>query len=403
MRKWPAMAKKQDVLDLTEDQVLYFRARRGHLAGPGADGPVEAARAILGAQSQQLEPGLLALSQRTAGRPTAEELKARLYEDKDLVRFWGQRDTIHIYDPRDWPTVIAAMDRWQHGGRRGVMPPDDLVEKARAHLHEAEAPQTRSDLFHLVPEDFLAEALEKVNQYGGGGRDGALRLAAGRLLWSLALRGDACAADKIGAETAYAARSWWLPELPWPEPAPKPHEAATELARRYLGVNGPATAQDVAHFFKATVTNARKWLKGIEASHGLLEIRCEGRDGLVALPEDRSDLLADPPGGFSDWPVRLLPLWDTLLMGHKDKSWTVPNEDDRKRVWRKAAYVAAPVIARGRVVAIWTAKALAKKLRVEVEPLSLWRQTQHASGVRREAREVAAHVGLPEAEVRILS
>ena len=49
-------------LDLTEEQVLWFRARRNHLAGPGAADAVDAVRDVVGAQAQQLYPALHAIS-----------------------------------------------------------------------------------------------------------------------------------------------------------------------------------------------------------------------------------------------------------------------------------------------------------------------------------------------------
>jgi hypothetical protein len=91
---------KSDAVEVSEDQVLHFRARRGHLAGPGAANATAAARAILGAQAQQIPPALLALSMRTRGRPSAEALRAQLFgSGRRLVRTWGQRDTLHVCDP----------------------------------------------------------------------------------------------------------------------------------------------------------------------------------------------------------------------------------------------------------------------------------------------------------------
>ena len=62
-------------LQITEEQALWFRARRGHLAGPGAADPPAAAAAVLGAQSQQINPSLHAISLRCADRPTASALR----------------------------------------------------------------------------------------------------------------------------------------------------------------------------------------------------------------------------------------------------------------------------------------------------------------------------------------
>ena len=104
-------------LVIDDTQALYFRARRGHLAGSGADDAPAAARAILGAQAQQQSAALLALSARTAGRPSARSLKTMLLDSpRRLVRLWGQRDTLHIYDPNaDWATIISARSDFLRG------------------------------------------------------------------------------------------------------------------------------------------------------------------------------------------------------------------------------------------------------------------------------------------------
>ena len=88
-------------------------------------------------------------------------------------------------------------------------------------------------------------------------------------------------------------------------------------------------------------------------------------------------------------------------MGHADKTWTVPDEADRKQVWRKAAFVAAVAIARGRVVATWTHKQKCGRLVVDVQPLSRWQASRHAAQVRCEAQAVAAHLDLDAAEITI--
>ncbi|MCB9462386.1 MAG: winged helix DNA-binding domain-containing protein [Candidatus Eisenbacteria bacterium] len=43
-------------------------------------------------------------------------------------------------------------------------------------------------------------------------------------------------------------------------------------------------------------------------------------------------------------------------MAHADKSWTVPDEAERRKVWLRFADVAAVVLAGGRVVATWRHK-----------------------------------------------
>jgi hypothetical protein len=392
------MAKKPTTaIKITEDQVLHFRARRGHLSGPGASDAATAARAILGAQSQQLNPSLLALSMRMKERPTAASLRKRLLEPPHkLVRTWGQRGTLFIFDPADWGLIIAARREWTSNGRRGAMPPAALVDKAWELVKSAPDPVTRRDLHHLLPPKYVRQAEEFV-----GPGNAARQLAAGRLLWRLAHRGDVCMADKIGAEQSYVARKHWFPKLKWPDPGTPPRDAALVMARRYLSVYGPATARDLAHFFGARVSSANEWLEMMTANDELVLVQCGDRKGLVALAEDIDELSVKPPRGAGGWPLRLLPLWEAMLMAHADKSWTAPVEADRKLVWRKAAFVAAVVLARGRIVATWAHKERRGRLEVTVSPLSGWNKSKHAAGVRREAKAVANHLELDDAEVTL--
>lgn len=397
------MAARPSALHLTEDQILYFRARRGHLAGPGAPSIEAAARDMLGAQAQQIAPALLALSQRTAGRPTAAEIHARITDaPRTLVRTWGQRGTLHLYDAAaDWSDVNIVRDRWSPGGRRGAMPPTATVNKVRKLLDNTDEAWTRANLEGMIPPKYMKE----VEQHLVANRmpaEQAFRFAAGRVLWCIALNGDACLGHKIGAEQTYLSRKKWFPDLPWAaRPTGKKAEAeifriGVEMSRRYLALYGPATPKDVAHFFAAKVSEARTWIAELEAADELIDVECGDRKHLLALAADCDDLHAKPPQSMSEWPIRLLPLWDAMMMGHADKSWTVPNDADRKRIWRAGAYVAATIIDRGRVVGIWKHKAQGKKLKVEIEPLSGWKKSRHEAASKRELKSVAAHLEIPQ-------
>ena len=382
-------------VELSEEQVLFFRARRGHLTGDGASTPAAAATSIIGGQAQQLPPALHALSLRTAGRPTAAAVTSALvHAPRSLVWTWGQRGTLHVYCARtDWACVVGARDDWGIDGRGGPVPTDAMLAKALGVVRKSDRAVTRGDMVGVAPKryvDALADRAAMANM-------DADRLAASRLIWKLAHRGDLCLGENIGSERSYPARAEWHPKLAWNEPDSA--SAATTLARRYLQAYGAATPQDVAHFFGARVASARSWLATLESE--LTPVECGGRKELIALTADVDELRAPPPRGSGDWPVRLLPLWESMLMAHADKSWTVPDEADRKRVWRKAAYVAAVVLARGRVVGIWTQKKRAKHVALAVEPLSAWSAKKHGAAVKREAHALAEHLGVPEARVTL--
>lgn len=382
-------------LDLGEDQVLWFRARRGCLAGPGAPDAVTAARAVVGLQAQKAAPALLGLSQRMAARPTAAELSLLLSEPpRALVRTWGQRETLHLFDAaEDWAEVAAARGQWAPGGRRGPMPDGRTLEAGLRAMRQADGPVDRDALFDVVPPAYL----KKIAELAEGTGLSAERLAAARVLWCLALRGDLCLAGKSGARRLHALREDWYPDLAWPA-ALDPPAAAARLARRYLAAYGPATPADVAHFFGARVREADGWLAALAPE--LIRVSCGGRKDLVALAADAADLRADPPSGRG-WPLRLLPLWDNLLMGHRDKTWTAPAAAERPAIWRRGAHVSATALHRGRIVAVWTHAKRRGGLRVEVTPLGGWRKAM-LPGLRREARAVSAHMELTDVEVLVV-
>lgn len=385
-------------ISITEDQALAFRARRGHLLGPGAKDAVTAARDILGAQSQQLGTSLFALCQRTRKRPTHAQLEQLLFgEGVPLVRTWGQRDTIHVYDAAaHWRKIVAARGQWSQSGRRGAYPPDALVRKTLKFLREElQQPAARKDIQHLVSKAYLKECIEKMQT-----DKGALPFAAGRILWMLANQGETRLGVKLGAEQTSVVRDHWHPDVPWPELDAEAANVA--LVEQTLRLHAPMTVQDIAHFWGANISKARVWLERLEEHQELLDVDCGGRKGLLALASDRAALKKKAPAETA-CPVRLLPQWDTLLMGHADKSWTVPREDERKSVWKIAAVVAPVVMARGRIVATWSHKRRAKVVDITVQPLSGWRKSKHLKNVVAEAETVAAFYGRAEAKIVLAS
>ena len=64
----------------------------------------------------------------------------------------------------------------------------------------------------------------------------------------------------------------------------------------------------------------------MQTNDELVPVQCADRKGLFALAEDIDELSVKPPRGASGWPLRLLPLWEAMLMAHADKSWTTPVE-----------------------------------------------------------------------------
>lgn len=368
----------QPKLTLTETQLRAFRARRGHLAGPGAADPVACARDLLGAQAQVESCALHALSLRSATRPTASDLQRLMWTDHTLVRAWGQRGTLHLYAQDDLAWINGARATWGTSGRRGAMPSEALIAEFKALFVEAGEPLCRTDLLEHIPSSYV----EQLKDHPGAGKD-PRRFAASRLIWVLSRRGELVHADKKGREQGYAHRDAWCPDLPWREiPA---DEANAQLAKRYLRAFGPATLRDVAYHFGAKISDVRRWSALIQDD--VVPCVCGARKNLLLLRED-VDAVREP---LDDWPVRLMPAYDTVLMGHKDKGVILPDASEEPLIWKRAAVVAAVVLAEGRIVATWSHNKRAREVDVVVSPLSGW-DPALLPGVEAEAQAFAAHV-----------
>ncbi len=379
----------QHAVAVSEEQALAYRARRHQLLGPGAADPESAARAVIGIQAQVAAPALWSLAMRCARPPSADALAKRTTTSTTLVRTWGQRGTVHLYDAAaHWRVAVRALAEWPLGARGGRQPSPESVAAAEARVRDLDRAVGRSDLFDLVEADDLAWMAERT-----GSGVPALRGVAGRFIWDMARRGILCIGEMVDGEQSYDQRRLRFAGLEWPEVSAA--VAGRRLVGDYLSANAPATVKDVAHFFGARVGQARELVALLEEE--LVPVECGGRPGLLARRRDVTDLTRPAPGR---WPPRLLPRFDTLLMSHGDKSWTVPEEEERAAVWAKAAQVNATVLHRGRLVATWSHTADDQSVRIEVRPLRRWPQ-----GLERElepdARAFALHLGVDEVELTV--
>ncbi len=345
---------------LKEAHVRSFRASRACLIRGAEDVP-QAASAILGAQAQVASCACWALSMRTKGRPVAEAIEALACDDRQLVRTW-QRDTLHLYVASDWPLVIAARPRWVTSGRRGGEPGESLLEEAAKYFEERGVALTRSALFGLLPEDFVAVCAKHP-----AGKKNPRRFGATRVVEHLARRGVIGFDKKQGREQSYIHRSAWTRAdafLDWRER--DADAAAAEAALRYLSAFGPSSIHDIAHYFGARIGETRRFMSLVREE--TVRCSCPGHgEDLLARAEDLEALLDD---SAQEWPARLLPAYDTMLMTHRDKRWILPDPDEEPRVWGKAAIVRAVVLDGGAIAATWSHKTTSKTVDIVVEPLS---------------------------------
>jgi hypothetical protein len=138
--------------------------------------------------------------------------------------------------------------------------------------------------------------------------------------------------------------------------------AQETLMKAYLRGFGPARVQDYAYWAGVKVSAARKVLGRMES--GLEAVETVGQKGKLYVP---GDSLSDLEHTERVPVVRLLPKFDALVMGHRDKTRFM-DESTRKRVFLPTAEVSATVLVDGRVEGVWTLKKDGDAWSLGVEP-----------------------------------
>ena len=345
----------------------WFRLRRSGLARP-FESIEETAGRLVGVQSQLAPAAQIAIWNRTRG-VTAAEIEAARIEERSLVRFWGQRNTMHTYRAEDWPLVQSALaDRASFITRKLNTPADlralrMLTKRLKARLEQGQA---------LGYVDAKSKALERSYP------PQAVAYAAFMLL---VREGVVCHGPDRAGRPTFVHRESWLPELSWQPP--QAHEAGAELARRYLAAYGPAEARDLAFWLGGNLAQANEWIR--LAHEDCVEIEVMGRRHWI-LRADFPELQTTPPPP-TRWPVHLLYRFDPLLLATKDKCWLI-DEQHYKQVWRAAAHVEPVLLVHGRIAGTWRYDRKAKGIHIRIltfEPPS----QRTVSAARRRAEELA--------------
>jgi hypothetical protein len=122
------------------------------------------------------------------------------------------------------------------------------------------------------------------------------------------------------------------------------------LVRRYLGAFGPASVTDMATWSGLGMAGLRAAVAVIDAGGDLVRFSDEGGRELIdlaAAPRPDADVVAPP---------RLLPMWDSLVLGHRDRT-RVLRDDHRAIVIARNGDTLPTFLVDGRVAGLWWAEA----------------------------------------------
>jgi hypothetical protein len=325
------MASAHSQLRVTRRQILAFRRRVGALEArlpKGAESLRQAAWA--GLQDSMPRAALLSLHARVEG------VEPSTWEHSSLVQLWGPRYQVYVVPKRDFALFsLARLPEDEKGRLRAQR----MAERLHAHLRGKR-----------MTDRELGAVLGVRNE---------LRYAT--TTGTLAIRWGGARAPLV-----------WAVEVPDIEPA----DARRELARRYLHVFGPATADGFARWAGISRRSAAETFASLEGS--LLPVRSPLGDEWL-LAEDEPELRVETAPA----PARLLPSGDAyFLLQGAERELLVPREDQRQRLWTSRVWPGA--------------------LLVEGEIRGTWRRAQHTVRIEAWARLSRGAREAVEAEARAL-
>jgi len=281
-------------LELTRQQILAFRRRAGDLderLPPGADSLRRAAWA--GLQDSMPRAALLSLHVRVEG------IEPSSWEDRSLAQLWGPRHSVYVVAKDDF--AVFSLGRFPDSAKNR-----ERAERVAAQLHA-----------HLDGERMLDREAGRAL----GVNPNVFRYAAPT--GTVAIRWDGARAPVV-----------------WTVPAPDvdPADARRELARRYLHVFGPSTAER----FAAWAGIRRAPVDTFESLEDeLLPVRSPlGEEWLLA--SDEAAMRAEPAAPA---PARLLPSGDAyFLLQGAERELLVPEPERRARLWTPRVWPGALLV-----------------------------------------------------------
>jgi hypothetical protein len=306
--------------------------------------PVDAVAALVGLQAQEAKPPHIGLWSRLADYDRdglLDPLQARA-----LVRAPFLRGTLHVTTAADYRQFRRALHPIFTGALKvlgdraaGLDVPAVVAEAER--ILTVDGPLTFTEV-----RDRLQVIFPTVNERALGY---AVRM---NLPVVMAPTDDAWG---FPSDAAFTPAAHWLGE-PVSVDAADP-QVTSEFLRRYLAAFGPATAAD-----------AQTW-SGLQQ---LASVFRAMRDELVVLRDERGrelfDLPAAPrPDPDMPAPLRFLPEFDNLVLGHADRTRLIP-EHYRGRIVTKNLRVRATVLWDGQAVGIWRWTVAKRGATLTVEP-----------------------------------
>jgi hypothetical protein len=304
--------------------------------------PVAAIERLAGLQAQLARPPFIGLWSRLA-RFTREDLLKVLHA-RTVIRVTAMRGTLHLISARDY---LGWRGPLQPALDRGIT---SIAGAALAEIDLAAAERATRELLERAPATFdairnhLAPAFSHANvrqvAYAIRMTLPLVQVPERETEWGFPGAADFALAD-----------AWLRKKVSATASSPK------DLMRRYLAAFGPASVSD-----------AQAW-SGLTKLAPVFE---ELRPTLVTFQDERKRELFDlpeapRPDADTPAPVRFLPEFDNLILGHQDRTRVI-SEEHRQRITSPNLLVPATLLVDGMVAGVWAIERKKREATLVIEP-----------------------------------
>ncbi|EAG9230602.1 winged helix DNA-binding domain-containing protein [Listeria monocytogenes] len=320
---------------LTNSQIAQNRLFNSGLLQSKFSSAEDATRALFGIQSQYQQFGEVSLFNRV-NNLTKENLQMT-YDDKGLIKIWGQRMTVHMYTPDDWfyvHDVYANKNNWlrKHADSLGRDLDAILVQMEELLLREEK----------VSKESFVAllgDEAKELMTWGGVFIQGSLD---GKLFCVPETPKTRFYSHRNQIESE--AEEAWITNK-------RSQTGLKTMIDRYFSAYGPATIQDFKHWSGLRNSDYQEILEKLLKNY-ICYIGEDGRN-YYSKTATQEEVEMDSP--------LLLGKFDPLFVSYAKKNW-LASEKETSLIWRIAGQIEAVLIINGQFFGTWRYKISGEKI-----------------------------------------
>jgi hypothetical protein len=322
--------------------IAHRRLRAQRLIGPAHASPADAVRSMGALQAQDYAQALWAIGARSASGSINDVERA--IRDREIVRTWPMRGTIHFVPARDaaWITALCTPRSIAAAALRQTHLDLDDATLARCgdilrNVLTGAVPVSRPDLLRRIDEHGVSTAAQRGYH----------------ILVHHAQRGLVCQGPFDGTQPTFVLLDEWVTD---PVRYSR-DDALAELARRYFTSHGPATIHDFANWCNLPMADARAALGSVQGA-------------LVREVIDGDTYWMDQAHATIDEshaePLQLLPGFDEYLLGYRERG-AVVTPDDAQRIVPGSNGVFRPMLVEhGQVTGTWARTVTSRGVALEL-------------------------------------